>query len=358
MSYQAKAAQSKQNTVKEFGDLIAKYPIVGVVNLESLPAKQEQTIRAKLRDKVVIRMTKKRLMKRIFENANGKSGVNKLEEYMRGMPALLFTNENPFSLFKTIKQNQSPAPAKAGDIAPKDIVVPAGGTNFAPGPVIGELGALGIKSKVDGGKIAILEDTTVAKEGETISGELASMLTRLNIMPMSVGLDLVAVWENGDIMTRSVLDIDEDKFMADLEQAARWAFNLSVEAVYPTDVNRELLLGKAFREAKAVALEANFLADAVAEELVGKAERQANSVASAANYDASAPKNTGAAKEEPKAEEKPAEEKAEAPAEPAPEAPAESPSPTTEDKVEDIVQKTKDNDEGNAPSAQDVVENS
>ena len=329
MSYKAKAAQSKIDAVKEFSKLVKDYPIVGVCNLESLPAPQEQTIRAKLRDKVVIKMTKKRLMKRVFEKSD-KKDITKLNEYARGMPALLFTKENPFSLFRTIKKNQSPAPAKAGQIAPKDIVVPAGPTGFAPGPVIGELGALGIKSKVDGGKIAILEDTTVCKEGKVISAPLASMLTRLNINPMSVGLDLVAVWENGDILTRSVLDIDEDKFMADLEQAAKWAFNLSCEAVYVTEENRELLIQKAFRDAKGLGLECGIMADAIAEELVTKAERQAKSVAASASY---TPGAKVEAKEEPKSQ-------------------------STDEKVADLVQKTKDNDEGNTPSASDLVENS
>ncbi len=282
--YKAKAAKAKQDAVKQFVDLVKQYPIVGVVNLEGLPAAQEQVIRRKLRGKVVVMMTKKRLMKRIFEEGKKvKPGVEQLEKYCQGMPALLFTKENPFSLFKTIKQNQSPAPAKAGQTAPRDIVIPAGGTGFAPGPVIGELATLGIKAKVDAGKVAIVQDSTVAKEGQVISGPLASMLTRLNIMPMSVGLSLTALFENGEILTRSVLDIDQDKFMADLLQAASWAQNLACEAGYITKDNHELLLGKAFREAKALALEANFPADAVLAELLAKAEAQATAVKSAGN---------------------------------------------------------------------------
>ena len=78
-------------------------------------------------------------------------------------------------------------------------------------------------------------------------------------------------------------DIDEDKFKADLTQAAQWAFNLSVEAAIVTQENREMLIQKAFRESKALALEANILADAVVAELLAKAEAQAKSVSSAGN---------------------------------------------------------------------------
>ncbi len=283
-TYKAKASSEKKVVIKEFVQLAKEYPIVGVVNLESLPANAEQTIRRKLRGKVVLRMTKKRLIKRILEEMKKeKPGIEHLEKHFRGMPAMMFTKDNPFAIFKTIKQNQSPAPAKPGQVAPRDIVVPAGGTGFAPGPVIGELAALGIKSKVEAGKIAIIADAKVAKEGDKISGPLASMLTRLNIFPMSVGLDLVALYENGEILMKSVLDIDEDKFKADLTQAAQWAFNLSVEAAIVTPDNRELLIQKAFRESKALALEANIMADAVVEQLLAKAEAQAKSVSSAGN---------------------------------------------------------------------------
>ncbi len=271
--------QAKKDTVKRLVDLIKKYPIVGSVNLENLPAAQLQNMKTNLRGKVEILMTKRRLMKIAIEKAKAeKPGIEKLEPYLKGMPALLFTNDNPFSLFKTIKKNKSTAPAKAGQTAPSDIVVKAGPTSFAPGPVISELAGLGIKSKVEEGKIAIMADTVVCKEGGVISAKLAGMLARLGIMPMEIGLDLVAVLEKGDIFTKSVLDIDEDKFMADLTKAARWAFNLSCEAAFATKENRECLIQKAFMESKAVALSQNIMADAVVGELLAKAERQMLSV--------------------------------------------------------------------------------
>ena len=69
--------------------------------------------------------------------------------HLKGMPALIFTKENPFSLFKTLKKSKTNAPAKANQTAPFDLIVPKGPTSFAPGPVIGELAILGIKSGVE-----------------------------------------------------------------------------------------------------------------------------------------------------------------------------------------------------------------
>jgi large subunit ribosomal protein L10 len=157
----AHVSEQKKQTVAEFTELIDKYDIVGAVNMENLPAKTLHTMREKLRDTVLIKMTKSRLLKVALEQSK-KEGATKLVEHMKGMPALLFTNSSPFTLYKTLKKNKSKTGIKGGQTAPNDIVVPAGPTSFAPGPVIGELGAVGIKAGIDGGKVAIKADSKVA----------------------------------------------------------------------------------------------------------------------------------------------------------------------------------------------------
>jgi ribosomal protein L10 len=39
---------------------------------------------------------------------SGKPGVEKLAEHFRGMPAMLFSKDNPFTLFKILKKSKSP----------------------------------------------------------------------------------------------------------------------------------------------------------------------------------------------------------------------------------------------------------
>jgi len=276
-------ADYKKKVVKDIVKLMKEYPIIGAINMENMPAPQLQIMRAKLRDKVKMVMTKRRFIKiAIDEVGSAKKGIDKLKDSLKGMPALMFTKENPFSLYKTIKQNKSPAPAKEGQTAPRDIVVTAGATPFAPGPIISELGSVGIKAGVEGGKVVIKQDCVVVKEGQKVSDKVASMLLRLGMTPMEIGLDLTAVYEDGVIYDRKVLDIDEDKFKSDMSNAARWAFNLAVESGYCTKETINLLIQKSFREAKAAAVEANILNDSTKDEILAKAERQALSLKSIA----------------------------------------------------------------------------
>src|SRR3989338_2152110 len=241
-------------------------------------------MRAQLRGKFFITMTKRRLIKLAFEEAKKtKKGIEQLEAHLGGMPALIFTKENPFKLSRTLQRSKSPAPAKAGQTAPRDIIVQKGATSFAPGPIIGELAMAGIKSGVEGGKVAIKEDAVVARAGEKIKPKVAEILTRLGVQPMEVGLDLVAVYENGIIYGRDVLSVDEKEYLSRLSNAVRWAFNLAIEAGYPTKQTIQVLLGKAHNDAKSLGIAQNIFDKGIIEALLAKAETQMKSLKSTAN---------------------------------------------------------------------------
>ncbi len=277
------ASELKKKLVIQITSDIKSYPIVGVVNMSSLPAPQLQKMRSTLASKgIKLTMARKRLLERALSESR-RNGIDELTKKVKGMPALIFAKDNPFALYGTLQKSKSEAPAKSGQIAPRDIVVKAGATSFLPSPIISELAAVGIKTKVENGKLAIISDTTVAKEGQVISAKLAETLKRLDIKPMEIGLDLVAVWENGAVFDGRTLHIDEEKYAADFLMAARWAINLSIEASYPTSETSELILQKAFREAKAVALQGAIITEETRDEILARAESEAHSVQKEAN---------------------------------------------------------------------------
>ncbi|TKJ17085.1 50S ribosomal protein L10 [Candidatus Woesearchaeota archaeon B3_Woes] len=307
----AHVADYKKKVVDGFVKLIKEYPIVGAIDVEGMPTAQLQKMRETLRENdVVLLMSKRRIMKIALEKAKEeKKGIEELEKNLQGMPALIFSKVDSFKLYKLLKQSKSEAPAKPGQIAPKDIVVNAGKTNFLPGPIISELSGVGIKSGVEDGKVAIKEDCVVCKEGETINAQLAGLLTRLNIKPMEIGLNLVASFEKGVIFKRDVLDIDEEKFLSDITKAASESFNLSVEAGYITKENVDVIINNVFYSCKALAEESKFMADVVVEDMLAQAEQGAKSLQAEAKVEVTQAKEEPKAEEKPSAVEKPKEEK-------------------------------------------------
>jgi len=269
----ANVQEYKKKIVNDMTKLMRQYNIVGMVNMEDMPAPQLQSMRSELRGKVDLFMTKKRFMKIAIEKMkNEKKGIEELEKYFEGMPALIFTNESPFKLSKILKKSKSKAPAKAGQIAPNDIVVNKGPTPFAPGPIISELSSAGLKVGVESGKVAVKEDTVVVKKGEKIEPKVAEILTRLDIKPMEIGLGLVAAYEDGIIYQKDILDVDEKQYNDHINLAASQAFNLAFNITYVTKGNITLLIGKAFNDTKALGISQEIFDKGIIEDLLGKAE--------------------------------------------------------------------------------------
>ncbi len=279
-------AKWKFEEVEKLKSLIESYPVVGIVDMTNIPARQLQNIRAQLRGDVLIRMSKKRLIKLALEKAKREDKILRLKDYLKGQPALILTKLNPFKLYKILEKNKSPAPAKPNMVAPKDIVVPKGETPFAPGPILTELQAVGIPTKVEKGKVVVTKDVVVAKKGEVISEQLANVLNRLGIEPMEVGLNLLAAYEDGIIYTPEVLAVDSNKVMQDFIEAYRRAVNLSVNSGYLTKETAPVALAKAFIEARMLAINATIFEKDVMPDILAKAHMQMLSVASRLREDA------------------------------------------------------------------------
>jgi LSU ribosomal protein L10P len=272
--------QWKKDEVEDIKELIKKYPIFGVVGIGGIPAKQLQKMRRDLKGSAILKVSRNTLIRRALEESGD---VKEMEQYVDVQTALIFTEQNPFKLYKSLEKSKSPSPIKAGAIAPRDIIVEKGPTSFPPGPILGDMQAAGIPAAIDKGKVVIKDTKTVAKEGEAVSQKLAAMLTRLEIYPMEVGLDLRAALENGLTFTPDVLAIDEGKYFSDIVLATQQAFNMSVFAAYPTAENIKTLIAKATTESRNLGVNAVVLEPGVIDALLGKAQSQMFSVASAAS---------------------------------------------------------------------------
>ncbi|MCU0861026.1 MAG: 50S ribosomal protein L10 [Methanomassiliicoccales archaeon] len=269
----AHVAAWKKQVVKELVDAMKSHHSVAVVDLHGIPSAQLQLMRQGMRPKAAIIMSRNTLLDiAVDEAAKERPGLEKIKEYLGGQCAIVATDENPFRLFKRMESTKSAAPARPGDIAPEDIEVKAGDTPFKPGPIVGELQKVGIPAGIEGGKIVIKKDKVLVKQGDAISAELAAVLPKLEILPMTVGMDLRAVYEDGLIYKKEVLDVPADYYTGMLAMASRNAMALAVEVAYFAPETMSPLLAKAYRSAVAVSSEAAFPTKDTVQFLLAKAE--------------------------------------------------------------------------------------
>jgi large subunit ribosomal protein L10 len=277
----AHVAKWKFSEIEQLKTLLMNNRIIGIAEVGGIPGPQLQKMRANIRDKAKIRCAKNSLIIRAIEEANKKvDGINQLKEEIKGQAAIITTDMNPFKLFKEIKSTRTMAPAKGGETAKHDIQVKKGDTPFKPGPIVGELQKTGIPAAIQEGKVVIKSDKVIVNAGEKISPNVAQMLTRLEIFPIEIGMNLNAVFEGGSVYKPDVLDIDMDKFMIQIHQASTNAFNLAIETAWPTESTINQLLYKASRNAIILALEKNIYTKDTIKQLISKSYSYMLSLAS------------------------------------------------------------------------------
>jgi len=266
----------KKDEVAELKKHAKEYTLIGLVDMYGIPAQQVQQIRRNLRGKAVIKVTRNTLIEHALNDIGG--DAKGLTKFISGHSAMIFSNDNPFKLYKQLEKTKTKMAAKAGETAPEDIVIEKGPTSFKPGPIVGELQQAGIPAAIEGGKVKIRETKTVVKKGAVISAKLAEVLVKLDIKPMDVGLALQAAFHEGQMFEPSVLAIDEAKILGQLELAGRQAFNLSVNAAIPTKETMAPILTKAVRDARGLAIEAAIYEKDVVDAIIGKAQRESQAL--------------------------------------------------------------------------------
>jgi len=270
----------KAEKVEEIKNLLRKYRTVGIADLHKVRASQLQELRKRLNGIAYLQVIKNTLMERAISESKDLPEMKKLIDYLKGSNLFLFTNMNPFKLALILEKSKVKGFAKAGDIASDDIVVPAGNTGLAPGPIISQLSSVGIPTRIESGSVWINKDTVVAKKGEVISQNLAAVLSKLGIKAFEAGLSLKVVYDDGLIIPEEKLVMDLEEYRQTISEAHMQAFNLSLNAAYPTPENASILLQIAVSEAYRLALNADIPTPETIQDLIRKAHLEALALSS------------------------------------------------------------------------------
>ena len=255
-----KIAPWKQEVIEQIQGNLSTYKMVAAANLQQVRSSQIHEVRKKLRGKVQFLVAKNTLVKRAAEESK-KENIERFTEKLLGSRILLFSDLAPHSLVLLLNKNKVRVPAKGGDVATGEILIPAGNTGLPPGPVISEFGEAKVPTKIESGSIWVSKDTVVSRKGDAISPKLASVLSKLGIKPMELGLSLMAAYEQGVVFAEEDLKVDLDAYRTNLRQAASQAFNVAVNTGYVLPETAPQILGKVYREALSLAINAAYPAE-------------------------------------------------------------------------------------------------
>ena len=241
----------KEKQVAEFVGLIKSAKTLMVVSIKGVPSKQFQDIKKSIREYANVKVAKKNILTRALKEY-GKDSILKLNEYVDANCAFIISNKEGYELAGLLDTKKTPVFAKAGQEAPDDIEVKDGPTDLVPGPAISELGAQGLQVAVEDGKISIKAPRVVVNKGGTISKELASLLQKLHIQPMKIGLNPVVIYDVESEKIYTDIKIDSEGFTEELKSASGKALGFAQKIGYFCKDTIGYFLGKANMEGEAL----------------------------------------------------------------------------------------------------------
>lgn len=238
-------SEKKKKELERIIKLIEDNNSVTFASIKNLPSKQFQEIKKDIRDRGVVKVIKKSIISRAID-AVEKEGIKKLKDHIREDIAIIFSQLDPFEISAILSEKRNPIKAKIGQIAEEDIEIHPGPTEFTPGPVISEFGAMGIKIAIEDGKINIKEKKTILKKGDKVDNKAASLMAKLDIKPFYVGLEPLVAYDKKEDKVYVDIKVDKAKTLQDVKNAFGRAVAFAVSIGYYCKETVVHMLRKAF----------------------------------------------------------------------------------------------------------------
>ncbi len=247
---------AKVEIVKKLADEMKKARTVLVASCKNVPSSTFNDIKKQLRGTAEVRYLKKTAVLRAID-ATGKGTLQQLKAQLTSDFALFLSEMDAFSLSGILSERQVPSKARAGEIAPEDIEIHPGPTDLVPGPAISELSGVGLKVAVKEGKLVVIKGAVVAKQGEKIKDNVASVLSKLGVTPMKIGFLPLAAYDSQDDKVYVGIKIDKQGTLDLLREDIRKALGFSVKIGFTTAETIRYLIAKAAMEEKSLAKHIN-----------------------------------------------------------------------------------------------------
>jgi large subunit ribosomal protein LP0 len=299
------SAARKQEYFAKLQGLLDEYPQILIVGADNVGSNHLQTIRKTLRPKAVMLMGKNTMIRKAIRLHMDKNPhLEALIPILRGNIGFIFIKNDMNGVREELIRNKVGAAAKAGGVAPNDVIVPAGPTGMEPTQT-SFLQALNIASKINKGQVEIMADVHLIKAGDRVGNSEAALLGKLNIRPFSYGLQILHVYDNGNVYDPAVLSLTDNDLLQKFRNGVNNIASIGLQIGYPTLASLPHSVINSFKNILAVSLGIDYsfpAADKIKEYLANPGAFAAAAPAASAAAPAAAASKKVEAKEEKKEE--------------------------------------------------------
>jgi len=255
---EGKKAERKKNYWTRLVSLLEEYSRILIVTADNVGSNQMQQIRKAMRGKAVLLMGKNTMIRKAIRDQLSKTPLLEgILPHVKGNIGMVFTNGDLADVRTKLTELKIQAAAKAGSVAPIEVIVPAGNTNMEPTKT-SFFQALSIPTKINRGTIEIISDIHLLTVGQKVSLSQAALLQMLGIKPFQYGLKVITVYDNGAVYPAAVLDLTDDDILKKFFRGVSNVAALSLQIGYPTVVSVPHSVSNAYKNLLAISVATDY----------------------------------------------------------------------------------------------------
>lgn len=191
----------KDKLIDEVRDATSKFKNLFLLSIENERNAFIQEVRKKFRPGRLI-CAKNKVMQLALgtkPSSECQDNIHKLAEMITGQCGLLFTDKGPSDVQSFLAEYRPIDYARSGATATETVILPRGEDALAhlPHSIEHHLRQLGMPTQLRDGKIHLLGDHTVCKEGQELSADAAQVLKLLDMKQAVFLMAVEAHWQKG-----------------------------------------------------------------------------------------------------------------------------------------------------------------
>jgi len=248
-------SQRKKDYYAKMSKLLNQYNKILVVTVDNVGSTHMQSIRKDIRGKAIMLMGKNTLMRKAMREFGQKvnNGIEPLIPLIYGNVGMVFVKDDLQEVKTLLVNNTVGAFAKVGATAPSTVVVPKGDTGMDPSKT-SFFQALAIQTKINKGKIEILNDVNLLKEGEKVNASQAVLLQMLNIKPFSYGCKIQNIYDDGQVIPPALFEMNDNDILTKIRGEISKIAAISLATGHPTTASIPHTVANGYKNLVAIAL--------------------------------------------------------------------------------------------------------
>lgn len=183
--------------------------------------------------------------------------ISIIREQLKLNIGMIFSNGDLGEIKQILDANSRGAPARVGQIAPDDVVIPPGPTGLDPKQT-GFFQALNIATKIAKAQIEIINPVTIIETGQKINQSQAALLDKLKIRPFAYKMNITKFLDGQKLFDAKVLSITPESIIEKFKAKSQNLTALSLGSGYIVSSAAPHCVARAFKNLAAVSLASGF----------------------------------------------------------------------------------------------------